>query len=67
MEGQRHHVHLSPDTATTRTVGNRRGAPVVLIIDAGAISAAGHNFLQTENSVWLTDAVPPAFIEFPDF
>jgi putative RNA 2'-phosphotransferase len=26
----RHHVHLSPDIGTARTVGARRGAPVVL-------------------------------------
>ena len=65
LKGRRHHVHLSPDAATARTVGSRRGAPVILAIDAAAMSAAGHSFYRTGNDVWLTDAVPPAFIGFP--
>ena len=58
----RHHVHLSPDDATARTVGARRGAPVVLCIGAGAMHRAGHVFYRSANGVWLTDHVPPAFI-----
>jgi len=59
---QRHHVHLSPDEATARAVGSRRGKPVVLRIDARAMRLAGHVFFLTPNGVWLTDAVPSAFI-----
>lgn len=59
--GKRHHVHLSADHATAVTVGSRHGKPVVLVIDAAAMSAAGHEFFQAENGVWLTAAVPPAF------
>jgi putative RNA 2'-phosphotransferase len=58
----RHHVHLSADHATARTVGRRWGAPVVLRIDARAMREAGHVFFVTPNGVWLTDAVPAAFI-----
>ena len=59
---KRHHVHLSPDVATARIVGARRGEAVILEIAAGAMAAAGHVFYLTGNGVWLTDAVEPRFI-----
>ncbi|HWU10214.1 MAG TPA: RNA 2'-phosphotransferase [Streptomyces sp.] len=58
----RHHVHLSPDRGTAVRVGARRGAPVVLSVDAGAMHRAGHLFHVSVNGVWLTDSVPPAFL-----
>ena len=58
----RHHVHLSADEATARAVGRRRGDPVILVVDARAMHAAGHAFYVTPNGVWLTDAVPPSFL-----
>jgi putative RNA 2'-phosphotransferase len=61
----RHHVHLSPDEATARKVGARRGAPVILTVRAGAMAAAGRTFYLTANGVWLTDGVPPEFILEP--
>ncbi|MEZ4364125.1 MAG: RNA 2'-phosphotransferase [Kofleriaceae bacterium] len=63
----RHHVHLSADEATARTVGGRRGRPVILRVDTRAMRAAGHVFFRTPNDVWLTDEVPPAFLSgWPD-
>ena len=59
---RRHHVHLSPDVATATAVGARRGAPVVLEIDAAAMHSAGHRFMLSANGVWLVDAVPPRYI-----
>ena len=59
---QRHHVHLSADVATATNVGARHGRPVVLRVDAAAMAAAGHVFHRSENGVWLTDAVPAAFL-----
>lgn len=61
----RHHVHLSPDRETATRVGARRGTPVVLIVDSGAMHTAGHAFRRSANGVWLVDGVPPAFIRFP--
>ncbi|MFJ6579032.1 RNA 2'-phosphotransferase [Streptomyces sp. NPDC091368] len=61
----RHHVHLSPDRETATRVGARRGRPVVLSVDAGAMRRAGHVFHVSANGVWLTDAVPPQFLRFP--
>lgn len=59
---QRHHVHLSPDAATARRVGARRGEPVVLEVDAAGMARAGHRFWRTANGVWLADRVPPEFL-----
>lgn len=60
---QRHHVHLSKDKETATQVGSRRGKPVILTINAGAMHAKGFLFYLSDNGVWLTDHVPPEFIE----
>lgn len=62
VKGSRHHVHLSADVETATKVGKRRGAPVILIVQAEAMAAAGHTFYRSENGVWLTDHVPPEYI-----
>lgn len=60
----RHHVHLSEDEATAKSVGGRRkGKVCVLQVDAAAMYAAGHKFFISDNNVWLVDHVPPAFIK----
>ncbi|NXY94293.1 RNA 2'-phosphotransferase [Streptomyces sp. BR123] len=61
----RHHVHLSPDRETATRVGARRGRPIVLSVDAGAMHAAGHVFRVSANGVWLVEAVPPQFLRLP--
>lgn len=61
----RHHVHLSPDRETAMRVGARKGKPVVLVVDAGGMRAAGYEFRLSANGVWLVDHVPPGFIRFP--
>jgi putative RNA 2'-phosphotransferase len=62
----RHHVHLSPDSETARAVGARRGKPVVLQIAAGRMHRDGHSFYLSANGVWLTDRVPPQYIDLPE-
>ncbi|GAA3809635.1 RNA 2'-phosphotransferase [Streptomyces phyllanthi] len=61
----RHAVHLSPDRETATRVGARRGRPVVLSVDAGAMHRDGHVFHVSDNGVWLTEAVPPRYLRFP--
>lgn len=63
--GSRNHVHLSLDPGTGTMVGKRHGRAVVLTVDAAAMHGAGHLFMVSENGVWLTATVPPAFITFP--
>ena len=62
----RHDVHLSPDRETATRVGARRGRPVVLSVDAGAMHRDGHVFHVSANGVWLTQAVPPRYLRFPE-
>jgi len=59
---QRHHVHLSPDEETARRVGQRRGQPLLLAIDAAAMHQAGFLFFESGNGVWLVERVPPEFL-----
>ena len=59
----RHHVHLSADTTTAKTVGSRHGKPMVLTVAAQQMFADGYVFYQSENGVWLTDHVPPRYIK----
>jgi putative RNA 2'-phosphotransferase len=59
----RQHVHLSRDPETARKVGARRGPPVILQVAAAAMAASGHAFMVAGNGVWLTAAVPPAFLK----
>ncbi|MEU0884744.1 RNA 2'-phosphotransferase [Lentzea sp. NPDC005914] len=58
----RHDVHLSPDVETARRVGSRRGRPVILTVDARAMSEAGHEFRLSANGVWLTQHVPARYL-----
>jgi putative RNA 2'-phosphotransferase len=62
----RHHVHLSPDLATARAVAARRGQPVILRVAAGRMHRDGYVFYRSANGVWLTEAVPPEYLEIPD-
>ncbi|NYH52536.1 putative RNA 2'-phosphotransferase [Nocardiopsis arvandica] len=62
---KRHDVHLSPDVETARTVGARRGTPVVLTVAAGRMHDDGHVFRMTGNGVWLVAAVPPEYLGEP--
>ncbi|RJF72531.1 RNA 2'-phosphotransferase [Deinococcus cavernae] len=60
----RHHVHLSADEDTARTVGARRGQPIILTVRAGEMYQAGFSFYRSENGVWLVGHVPAEFIVF---
>jgi putative RNA 2'-phosphotransferase len=62
---KRNHVHLTTDAGTALTVGRRHGEPVVLQVLAGRMHIEGHAFSLSDNGVWLTAAVPPAFLVFP--
>jgi putative RNA 2'-phosphotransferase len=63
LKMSRHDVHLSPDVATARIVGARRGKPVVLAVDAAAMHGDGFVFRRSGNGVWLVDHVPPRYLK----
>lgn len=62
---RRHHVHLSSTHDTARTVGARRGTPIVLTVDAAAMAADGYEFYISANGVWLTAEVPSRYLSRP--
>lgn len=66
MPRRRTHVHLSGDAETALAVGRRHGSPVVLTIKAQEMERDGYVFFRAANGVWLTKAVPPAYIGFPE-
>ncbi len=63
---RRHHVHLSADEDTARQVGMRYGKPVILNVFAARMVQQGFSFYRSQNGVYLTEFVPPEFIEFPN-
>jgi putative RNA 2'-phosphotransferase len=63
LRGARHHVHLSADRETATRVGARRGRPVILTVHAGRMAADGFVFMKSGNDVWLTEHVPPSYLE----
>jgi putative RNA 2'-phosphotransferase len=64
LRQSRHHVHLSSDPISARTVGMRHGKPRVLGIRALQMHQNGHLFYQSDNGVWLTETVPVEYLEF---
>jgi putative RNA 2'-phosphotransferase len=58
----RQHLHLSHDKQTAEKVGSRRGIPVILNINSGQMHRDGILFYLSDNGVWLTDHVPPQYI-----
>ena len=53
----------TPDSETARLVGQRRGKATVLRVRAGAMHRDGHPFWLSANGVWLTEAVPPNYLD----
>lgn len=58
----RRHVHLSADEETALKVGMRHGKPIILLVDAFAMSNVGIDFYKSENGVWLTDKIDPKYL-----
>lgn len=63
VKGNRHHVHLSVNQETMIQVAMRHGKPVLLAIDAKQMAADGYEFFVTGNNVWLTDRIPPDYLD----
>ena len=61
----RHHVHLSLELDTAKSVGGRHGKPVILVVRAKEMHDKGLKFFVSDNGVWLTDHVPVDYINFP--
>lgn len=58
----RHHVHLSTTLETALQVGQRHGKPMVFKVRAKDMAENGYDFFESDNGVWLTDAVPVEYL-----
>ena len=56
------YVHLSTDTQTATTVGQRHGKVVLFRIDAQKMYQDGYKFYLSKNGVWLTKHVPIEYL-----
>lgn len=65
VAGSRQYVHLSVDRETALQVGKRYGKPLLLEVEALAMSRSGHEFFISANGIWLTRAVPTIYLRFP--
>lgn len=59
-------VHLSVDRETAIKVGKRHGLPLVLLVQSAAMYEKGFPFYRSANGVWLTEVVPPEFLQPED-
>lgn len=57
------YVHLSANIETAVRVGKRHGKPYVFTVRSGQMYRDGYYFLLSVNGVWLTDKVPPQYLE----
>jgi putative RNA 2'-phosphotransferase len=62
----RQQVHLSDDITQARTVGARHGTPVALTVETAPLVAAGWDFYDAGEGVWLTAAIPWSYLEVAD-
>lgn len=59
---RRQYVHLTTNRDLAGRVGGRHGKATVLEVDALRASEAGVVFYRANESFWLADFIPPAFI-----
>lgn len=59
---EREFVHLTSDQASARKIAERKGKPVVVEIASKLMHKYDHVFYLADNGVWLTDHVPPDYL-----
>lgn len=60
----RHHVHLTADLDTARSVGGRRcGATVLFEINTKSMVADGQEFYLSDNNIWLVHTVQSKYLK----
>jgi putative RNA 2'-phosphotransferase len=63
---ERQYVHLSPDPHTAALVSVRHDEePVVITVRAAEAHAAGIEFYQADEAVYLAKSIPAEFVELP--
>ena len=59
----RNHVHLTTNAITALDVGARHGNPWVFRVNAPQMVKDGFKFYLSNNGVYLTDYVPPVYLQ----
>lgn len=60
---RRQRVHLSCDIPTAEQVARRKGSDIVVLrVDAAAAYAQGIPFYQGNETIWLADSIPAAYL-----
>lgn len=60
----RQHVHLTDNVETAIKVGQRKGKDLIFFkVDSNLMHFDGYKFYQSDNGVWLTDAVPSKYLK----
>lgn len=63
----RQYVHSGIEIKTAENVGLRKSKePVILVVRAKQAYEAGVGFYEGNDKVWLSDVIPPEFIDFPN-
>ncbi len=63
---RRNFVHLSYDIETAKKVGRRHGKLVLYKVHAEKMYRDGFRFYGFKDIIWLTDRVPPEYLEIVD-
>jgi putative RNA 2'-phosphotransferase len=63
LKQNRNYIHLTNNYDLACTIGKRYGSPVVLEVAALQMHSKGYDFFISKNEVWLTDHIPPEFIQ----
>jgi putative RNA 2'-phosphotransferase len=66
MPMNRQYVHLTNDIEIARRVGARRGAAIILSIDAASAHANAIPFFRANEFFWLANSVPARFLSVLD-
>ena len=61
----RQYVHYSPDQATAKEVGRRKGGELILLgVQALRAAETGLAFYRGNDKVWLSGPLSPEFLTF---
>ncbi len=60
----RQYVHLSENLEMATKVAKRHGKPFIIEVDTEELLKAGFTFYKTSENVWLTQQIPPEFLNF---
>jgi len=62
LKMDRPHVHLFHDPRDAHVIGQRHGKHVILEVASRLMASHDFKFYLAENGVWLTDTVPPDYL-----